>query len=82
MKINLVDLIFLDFNMLKLKGFEFLCVLVKLLKVIVIIVYVEYVLEGYELDIVDYLLKFFSFECFLKVVNKVIEILFIKLESI
>ncbi|SDR93784.1 LytTR family DNA-binding domain-containing protein [Gramella sp. MAR_2010_147] len=65
-----VDLIFLDLNMPKLKGFQFLRTLPKKPKVIVTTAYQEFALEGYELDIVDYLLKPFSFERLLKAVNK------------
>jgi len=66
-----VDLIFLDLNMPKLKGFEFLRTLGAPPKVIVTTAYQEYALEGYELNVVDYLLKPFNFERFLKAVNKV-----------
>jgi len=66
-----VDLIFLDLNMPKLKGFEFLKTLKAPPKVIVTTAYSEFALEGYELNISDYLLKPFSFERFLKAVNKV-----------
>lgn len=65
-----VDLIFLDLNMPKLKGFEFLKTLPHSPKVIVTTAYQEYAIEGYELNIVDYLLKPFSFERFLKAINK------------
>ncbi len=65
-----VDLIFLDLNMPKLKGFAFLKTLTKPPKVIVTTAYKEFALEGYELNIVDYLLKPFSFERFLKAVHK------------
>ncbi|MGB6153214.1 MAG: LytTR family DNA-binding domain-containing protein [Pricia sp.] len=65
-----IDLIFLDLNMPKLKGFEFLRTLPHAPKVIVTTAYTEYALEGYELEISDYLLKPFSFERFLKAVNK------------
>ncbi|UOX32300.1 response regulator [Flavobacterium sediminilitoris] len=68
---NEVDLIFLDLNMPKLQGFEFLKTLSHSPKVIVTTAYKEHALEGYELNIIDYLLKPFSFERFLKAVNKV-----------
>jgi len=67
---NNVDLIFLDLNMPKLKGFDFLKTLKTSPKVIVTTAYKEYALEGYELSISDYLLKPFSFERFLKAINK------------
>ena len=54
----------------KLQGFEFLKTLPNPPKVIVTTAYKENALEGYELNIVDYLLKPFSFERFLKAVNK------------
>jgi len=65
-----IDLIFLDLNIPKLKGFEFLRTLPHAPKVIVTTAYTEYAVEGYELEIADYLLKPFSFERFLKAVNK------------
>lgn len=67
---NTVDLIFLDLNMPKLRGFDFLKTLPNPPKVIVTTAYKEHALEGYELNIVDYLLKPFSFERFLKAINK------------
>ncbi|MEH6513209.1 LytTR family DNA-binding domain-containing protein [Maribacter arcticus] len=68
---NTVDLLFLDLNMPKLKGFEFLKTLINPPSIIVTTAYQEHALEGYELNITDYLLKPFSFERFLKAVNKV-----------
>jgi len=70
---NSVDLIFLDINMPKLKGFDFLKTLSSKPKVIVTTAYKEHALEGYELEITDYLLKPFSFERFLKAVNKAVQ---------
>ena len=67
-----VDVIFLDLNMPKLKGFEFLKTLQSAPKIIVTTAYSEFALEGYELNVVDYLLKPFSFERFLKAVNKAV----------
>lgn len=67
-----VDLMFLDLNMPRLKGFEFLRTLKNPPKVIVTTAYKEFALEGFELSIVDYLVKPFSFERFLKAVNKVV----------
>ena len=67
-----VDLMFLDINMPKLTGFEFLKTLNNPPKVIVTTAYQEFALEGYELDIVDYLLKPFSFERLVKAINKAV----------
>lgn len=69
---NTVDLLFLDINMPKLSGFDFLKTLVNPPKIIVTTAYKEFALEGYELNISDYLLKPFSFERFVKAINKTI----------
>jgi DNA-binding LytR/AlgR family response regulator len=68
-----IDLIFLDIDMPRLKGFEFLRTLNHRPEVIVVSAHKEYALEGYELSISDYLLKPFRFERFLKAVQKVTE---------
>ncbi|MCE5347014.1 MAG: LytTR family DNA-binding domain-containing protein [Bacteroidales bacterium] len=65
-----VDLIFVDIQMPDLSGIEFTRLLGKGPKVIFTTAYEKYALEGYKLDIVDYLLKPFSYEEFLTAVNK------------
>lgn len=65
-----VDVIFLDIHLPKLKGLDFLRSLSAPPRVIITSAYREYALEGFELEITDYLLKPFSFPRFLKAVNR------------
>ncbi len=67
-----VDLIFLDINMPKLKGLDFVKTLTNPPAIIITSAYAEYALESFELSIVDYLLKPFRFERFLKAYTKVV----------
>ncbi|GAB4032479.1 LytR/AlgR family response regulator transcription factor [Spirosoma jeollabukense] len=66
-----VDLMLLDIKMPKLLGTDFVRSLRQPPKVIFTTAYRDYALDGYELDVVDYLLKPISFERFLRAVSKV-----------
>ena len=70
-----VDLIFIDIQMPDLSGIEFTRLMEKGPKVIFTTAYEKYALEGYKLEIVDYLLKPFSYEEFLAAVQKVQKIM-------
>lgn len=70
-----IDLIFLDINMPKLTGVEFLRILKHPPLVIITTAYAEFAIQGYELDVVDYLMKPFGMERFLKAIQKVQDLL-------
>jgi two-component system response regulator LytT len=71
LKSNTVDLLFLDINMPQLSGIDFYKSLKNPPKVIFTTAYSAHALEGFEVDAIDYLLKPFSFQRFVKAVSKV-----------
>jgi two-component system, LytTR family, response regulator LytT len=72
---EMVDLIFVDVQMPDLSGIEFTRALTRGPKVIFTTAYEKYALEGFRLDVVDYLLKPFSYEEFLKAVQKALKMI-------
>ena len=69
-----VDLMFMDIQMPQITGIEFLKTLKHPPKVIITTAYREYAIDGFELDVVDYLLKPITFERFLKSINKYFQV--------
>lgn len=65
-----VDLIFLDIHLPKLKGLDFIKSLNEPPQIIITSAYTEYALQGYELNVIDYLLKPIEFNRFIMAVNK------------
>ena len=73
LKIEEIDLIFLDMQMPELNGIEFLNLLQKRCMVIVTTAYSEYALEGYNFEVIDYLLKPITMARFMLAIDKAVE---------
>ena len=65
-----IDILFLDINMPKLSGINMVKTIPHLPEVIFTTAYPEYAVEGFELEVLDYLVKPISFERFLKAIQK------------
>src|SRR5450432_314168 len=74
MEDNKVDLIFVDINLPKLKGIDFIKMFQGKSRFIITTAYHEYALQGYELNVVDYLMKPIEFSRFLQAVKKAMDI--------
>ncbi|MDU1889268.1 MAG: LytTR family DNA-binding domain-containing protein [Dysgonomonas sp.] len=65
-----IDLIFLDIQMEQFTGLQFMAALQYRPKIIIVSAYSQYAIDGFENNVTDYLLKPYSFERFIKAVNK------------
>ena len=72
-KMNAVELIFLDIHLPKMSGIDFLKAMSNPPFIILTTAFPDYALESYELSVVDYLLKPFSFQRFIKAIAKIPE---------
>lgn len=73
LNLNTIDLIFLDIEMDELSGIDLLESIIFSGQIIITTAYDSYALKGYELNVADYLLKPYSFERFIKAVNKTVK---------
>jgi len=72
-KTNPVDLIFLDIQMYKFSGIQFLEALKERPQIVIVSAYDQYALKGYEFSVTDYLLKPYSFDRFVQAIDKVMD---------
>ena len=70
-----IDLVFLDIQMPELTGMQFIKIAGKQCKIILTTAYAEYALDGYEHDVVDYLLKPIAFERFYRAAEKALNLI-------
>lgn len=70
-----IDLVFLDIQMAELTGLQFIKIAGKQCKVVLTTAYSEYALDGFEHDVIDYLLKPISFDRFYRAAEKALQIL-------
>lgn len=76
-----IDLIFLDVNMPGLSGINFIKALKHKPEIIITTAYSEHALEGYQLDVIEYLLKPIYFERFLQAVTKARDLINLKMKA-
>ena len=81
LKTQTVDLIFLDIHLPKMSGLEFLKSTPNHPKVILTTAFPEYALESYQFNVVDYLLKPFTYERFAQAIAKLESLLQVELEN-
>ena len=72
-KTNEVDLVFLDIQMYKFSGIQFLETLTTRPQIVIVSAYDQYALRGYEFSVTDYLLKPYSFDRFVQSIDKVMD---------
>lgn len=80
-KTNPVDLVFLDIQMQKLNGIQFLESLTEKPQVVIVSAFDQYALKGYEFSVTDYLLKPYSFDRFIQSIDKVMDKHKLKVQS-